>query len=340
MNKKLLAVAIASALATPLALADEGNVTISGNLVGAVSSVELNNGDRATDVAPGGSDLSISGQESLGNGLKAVFVLKSWVNITGNYAQGDSQATNNAGDDAGPGALLFGRNKDAYLGLSGSFGTVALGAHGQPYKTATGGLELFGDSIGDARGGITNGQGAFHSGIGDAVMWFLPNMNGFSGHLQVGSENGVNNAAKAWGAQFNYSNGPLYVTYAHADNDAITNATEHKGNKVGVGYSFGDTTINAVAERTKEGTTAIGKISAYSLGLAQKFGANTAKIQYARSNFNPAGTAEDNPRLWAVGLDHNMSKRTKLFAVYADGNNQDTVVGFDDGFQVGMAHSF
>ncbi len=318
MNKKLLAVAIASALTAPVAaFADEGSVSISGNLTASIVSAKQNGIGSATDVSPGGSDMSISGWESLGNGLKAVFLLKTWVNVTGNPGGGSGSG------------LLIGNNKDAYLGLSGSFGTVALGAHGQPYKTATGGLELFGDTIGDARGSVTNGSGAFHSGIGDALIWFLPNMNGFSGHLQVGSENGVHNGSNPWGAQFNYSNGPLYATYAHADNDA---ATKRTGNKVGVGYSFGNTTINGVLERTKlDGSKGV---TAYSLGLAQKFGANTAKIQYARNNLNP-----DDQSLWAIGLDHSMSKRTKLFALYADGNKLGAG-NFDNGVEIGMAHSF
>ncbi|MDP1708758.1 MAG: porin [Gammaproteobacteria bacterium] len=353
MNKKLLAVAIAGALAAPYAMADEGNVTISGNLSASVSSVktkvnsywtsydyvndeygygEDSRSDRASDVSPGGSDLTISGWENLGNGLKAVFLLKTWVNVTGNAGGG-------GGSD-----LLFGPNKDAYLGLQGNFGTVALGAHGQPYKTATDGLELFGDTIGDARGSVTNGLGAFHSGIGDAVIWFLPNMNGFSGHLQYGTENGVDGGANPWGAQFNYSNGPLYVTYAHADNDAGTD-----GNKVGVGYSFGDTTVNGIIERTDNGGD---DVTAWSLGLAQKFGANTLKAQYARNDLG------DDQSLWALGLDHSLSKRTTLFALYADGKNMskesssysldDDLVGtwtytetqFNNGFEVGIKHSF
>ncbi len=345
MNKKLLAVAIASALATPFALADEGNVTISGNLVGAISSFSIEGIDggvpvdtTTANVAPGGSDLSISGWESLGNGLKAVFVLKSWVNVTGNFDQGDSQPIDGAGlaTTGGPGALLFGRNKDAYLGLSGDFGTVALGAHGQPYKTATGGLELFGDSIGDARGGVTNAQGAFHSGIGDAVMWFLPNMNGISGHLQVGAENNVDNDPNAWGAQLNYSNGPFYGTFAYADNDQPL-ALGVQGSKIGVGISFGATKISGIVENI-DGGAADG--DSYTLGLAHTFGANTAKIQYASADY--AGTS-NNAHLWAVGLDHSLSKRTKLFALYASGEETDIGGGTDletSGVQLGMAHSF
>ncbi len=318
MNKKLLAVAIAGAIAAPMAaLADEGSVSISGNLTASIQSVDREGAGSALDVSPGGSDMSIAGWESLGNGLKAVFLLKSWVNVTGNPGGGSGSG------------LLFGNNKDAYLGLSGTFGTVALGAHGQPYKTATGGLELFGDTIGDARGSVTNGQGAFHSGIGDALIWFLPNMSGFSGHLQWGAENGVDGGANPWGAQVNYSNGPLYATYAHANNDA--GVSKRTGNKVGVGYSFGDTTVNGMVERTKlDGSKGI---TAYSLGLAQKFGANTAKIQYARNNFG------DDQSLWAIGLDHAMSKRTKLFALYADGDKMGPG-GFDNGIEVGVGHSF
>ncbi len=322
MNKKLLAVAIASAIAAPLAMADAGNVTITGNAGAGVTSVKTIAGNRAADVGSAGADLAISGSESLGNGLKAVFLLKTFVNLT------DSGTGNDK--------LLFGKTKDAYVGLSGAFGTVALGAHGQPFKTATGGLELFGDSIADARGSITNGAGAFHSGIGDAVIWFLPSINGFSGHAQYGTENNVVNAANAVGAQLNYSNGPLYVAVAMADND-LAGATNRKGSKAGVGYSFGDTTINLVTERTKLGTEKA--VVASSIGMAHKFGANTVKLQHASSNHDPSGTTLDNPSLWAVGLDHSLSKRTTLYGLFADGDNlaSDKI---DSGFEVGIGHSF
>ena len=322
MNKKLLAVAIASAMAAPFAMADEGNVTISGNVGASVTSVKLGNGNRASDIDPGGSDLTISGSENIGNGLKAVFVIKSWLNVTGNAGGGSGNA------------LLLGPNKDAFVGLAGNFGTVALGAHGQPYKTATGGLELFGDTIGDARGSITNGQGSFHSGIGDAVIWFLPDMNGFSGHVQVGSENNVDGAATARGVQFNYSNGPLYLTVAHANDDAATNET---GNKFGAGYSFGDTKVNVVAERTKvKGSAAI---KAFTLGLSQKLGANTVKVQYASNDFDSSDNTLDSASLWAVGVDHSLSKRTTVYALYADSDGEATT-RIDSGIEVGVGHSF
>jgi len=197
MNKKLLAVAIAAAVAAPFAaMADEGNVTLSGNANMAIEHTD-NGVETNTNVASNGSDLAIHGWEPLGNGLKAVFMFKSHVGL----------------DD---GSLFTAGGKDGFVGLAGGFGTVALGFHGQPYKTSTGGLDIFNDTIAD-HSSIMNAGGLLDSGIGNAVIWFLPNMSGFSGHLQYGAdESGAND--NPWGAQVNYNNGPLYVTGAYADN--------------------------------------------------------------------------------------------------------------------------
>lgn len=290
MNKKLLAVAIAGAIAAPMAaLADEGNVTISGHANMAVEITD-NGNDSNGNVASNGSDLAISGWEGLGNGLKAVFLFKSHVGL----------------DD---GSLFTAGGKDGYAGLAGAFGTVALGFHGQPYKTSTGGLDIFNDTIAD-HSSVMNGGGKFDSGIGNAIIWFLPNMNGFSGHLQYGAdESGADN--NPWGAQFNYSNGPWYVTYAHADD-----GVDATGDKIGGSYTFGgNTTLGAIVEQIDLGAN---DNTAWYLALSHNFGNNTVKLAYA--NADELGT-DDGADYWAIGLDHNMSKRTKVYALYTTVNN-------------------
>ncbi|MEO7557513.1 MAG: porin, partial [Gammaproteobacteria bacterium] len=236
MNKKLLAIAIAAAIASPYAaLADEGNVTLCGNANMAVEHTD-NGVDNVTNVASNGSDLAISGWEPLGNGLKAVFVFKSHVGL----------------DD---GSLFNAGGKDGYVGLAGGFGTVALGFHGQPYKTSTGGLDIFNDTIAD-HSSIMNGNGRFDSGITNSAIWFLPNMGGFSGHLQYGADETAGTDADAWGAQFNYSNGPIYVTYAHAhDGGSAPGTKTASADKIGGSYTFGGaTTAAAIWEQIDNGT--------------------------------------------------------------------------------------
>lgn len=52
---------------------------------------------------------------------------------------------------------------------------------------------------------------------------------------------------------------------------------------------------------------------------------------------------EQNVETWAIGFDHNLSKRTKAYALYTavDNDAKDVVAGSEwDGFSIGMMHSF
>lgn len=348
MNKKLLAVAIASAIAAPLAAqADDGNVTLYGQANAAIESTDHDGTGTAgnrTNVASNSSRLGVKGWESIGNGLKAVFLMEAAVGLdNGNGGSGS----------------LFGGGRDGYVGLAGNFGTVALGFHGQPYKTSTNGLDIFGDTIADYSA-IMNGNGTYDSGIGNAVIWFLPNLNGFSGHLQYGFDETAGSEADKWGAQFNYSNGPLYVTYARADVESTTANADTQADKVGASYTFGGaTTVSAIYENLDAGSAASNALDrdAWYLALSHKMGNNTFKLAYAATDDARAST-DSGANYWAVGLSHHFSKRTELYGLYTQlSNDTNSTYGLGNtgssnatgavgagqdpsSFAIGMKHSF
>lgn len=85
-------------------------------------------GDDVAGVDDGGIDgshLGFRGEESLGNGLKAVFVLEEGFNID----TGKSCCMTGA-DSANSGSNVF--TRQSYVGLKGSFGQVALGRQYAP----------------------------------------------------------------------------------------------------------------------------------------------------------------------------------------------------------------
>ncbi|RJQ49541.1 MAG: porin, partial [Gammaproteobacteria bacterium] len=258
-----------------------------------------------------GSRLGIKGWESLGNGLKAVFLMESAVGLDGE------------------GSTLIGGGRDGYIGMSGdAFGTVALGFHGQPYKTSTNGMDIFGDTIADYAAIMgsfsgTNGDGAYDSGIGNAAIWFLPNLNGFSGHLQYGFDETAGSDADTWGAQFNYSNGPLYVTYAHAAVESATANSDRSADKIGASYTFMETTtVSAIYEwLSADSAVKAAERDAFYIALSHKFGNNTAKLAYANADDSDATGDNDGADYWAIGLDHDLSKRTKVYALYTSLDN-------------------
>src|SRR4029077_3322288 len=112
MNKKLVALAVASGFALPLAAqAQTANVTLYGRLN---IDFEFVNGKQADGSNPtvnrlssNSSRLGVRGTESLGGGLNAIFQIESSIN-------GDTNAGNLGG-------------RESFVGLQGSWGKFTLG---------------------------------------------------------------------------------------------------------------------------------------------------------------------------------------------------------------------
>src|SRR5690606_4341352 len=129
MQKKLLALAIAGALSAPLA-AQAQNVQIYGLLQPSIDFVDNGEGS-GTFVNSNASRLGFKGSEDLGNGLKAIFQLESALSF----------------DERGQGTNWM--NRDSWLGLAGSFGSITIGNHQPAYVKSTARLDPFADTIGD-----------------------------------------------------------------------------------------------------------------------------------------------------------------------------------------------
>lgn len=329
MNKKILAVAIAGVIATPLvAQADEGNVTLYG--AANVSIDFIDNGD--FDGGEGGDDddgytdnvssnqsvFGVKGWEPLGNGLKAVFLFDTFLGL------------DNGISDIGGGSF-FGGCRDCWAGLAGNFGTVALGAQGRPWKTATNDVDIFVNTIADYAGiiGTVPLAGVAHdTGIGNSLIWFGPNINGLSWHLQVGADEDDDND-REYGAQANYRTGPFYATLAYdlqqgalGDDDGDVEAY-----KASLSYTFlGSTTISGIYDVITDDGIGLAERDAFWVGLAHVFGNNTFKLAYASADSSDAADdadAEDGADFYAIGLSHALSKRTEIYGLYAKSDNDD-----------------
>lgn len=340
MNKKLLALAIAAALAPVAAMADSGNVQIGGVMHVSVDS--LSNGtDRNTNVSSNSSKIVFNGKEDLGNGLKAVWEVTSYVRL------------DNSGSTLGDG--------NTYAGLAGNFGTAILGKHDTPMKLAGRKVDLFGDQIGDSRNMISNG------GIGDlrpqnVVAYISPTMGGFHGAIahvtNVDNNAAANNATTAWSLLGMYEAGPAMAGLAYEKHNVDgTNADPHQWRLVG-GYSFGDVKlVGSYQKATDLGAVSGADRKVWGLGAAYKMGATTIKGQYYKAG-DLNGASNTDASMFALGADYSLSKRTTTYVAYAKTSNSDLAafgafggghgdnyatagVGKDpSGFSLGLKHSF
>jgi predicted porin len=251
MQKKILAVAVAGALASPLAFA-QSSVTIYGTFDLSLHNYRVSSGDAnasrsAWDVYNQSTRIGFRGEENLGGGLRAWFQ-----NENGIYSDG---RVNN------PTAGHFG-SRNTGVGLTGGWGTVMMGIWDSPYKVsilgitgmaAVGGLPgLNGPIIGNGDTTGTNpnancvnisnapatsfcGQAEssaapFHRRLSNTVQYWSPKFGGFdfrfaftaneekstNGPGQNGFGTGtINSNPSLWAVNGTYSAGPWYGTIAY-----------------------------------------------------------------------------------------------------------------------------
>ena len=224
--------------------------------------------------------------------------------------------------------------RNTFVGVSGGFGTVVIGRHDTPYKLATTKYNVFADTIADYAATRLDGVSLItgHSRADNAIAYISPNMGGlsFSGALvtsmdQLDAGKTVDAISLAGG----YANGPLTVDAAWEKISDGTNPEDRKAWKLGAGYSFGAAKIGAIYEDVSDDAD---RDSLYLVG-SFSMGAIVLKGQYGKVDLGAA-----DPKAWALGADYNLSKRTTVFAVYGNGDND---AGDDvSGWNLGMTHNF
>lgn len=282
MKKKLLALAVAGALAAPLAaMADVtiyGAADVSFDMVNSGSGTTAPNGTvampgvsyNAHQVSSNASRIGFKGSEDLGGGTSAVWQIETHVNIDNSTSA--AAPTNGFG------------TRNTFAGLSGeNWGTLILGRHDTPYKLSTRGLDLFADTIADNRslmggglGGIVLGSGAaasFDGRQGDVVAFISPAMSGFTAAVAyvAGAETPfaavpANTKGSAWSLAGMYNAGPLNGALAYEVHDlgtagsgtlgalpaTVVTGQKESAWKLGVGYTMDQFTANFAYEKTSD----------------------------------------------------------------------------------------
>ena len=385
MQKKLLSLAIAGALAVPgAAMADVtsksgGDITIYGKFH---TSWDYVDSDNATPGADDNDDntavfrnsrLGFKGAEDLGNGLKGIWQIETELDTIDNEVQ----------------------MRNTFVGLQGdNWGKIFFGKHDTPYKMATAKLDIFSDTIADynniigahmtsvvsggtytttnvapaavtdvtldsgqywvdsatANGVIDSGElynitistypagGAsstsaavsnFNEREPQVVAYMTPNFNGFQAAVaresyQNAEGSGEDNL-EGWSAMAMYDQGPFFGSVSYelyrGGPKASTSTDDVDAWKIGLGYSFGNSKISAIYEDINhEADNNAASRDAFWGSFAHKFGANELKLAYGRADDSDANN-DDGADTWAIGIDHNFSKRTKVYAIYTHMDN-------------------
>lgn len=243
MKMKIIAVAVASALVAPLAVA-QSNVTVSGRLNFAFENIKAtgatlgsaNDISARNRIVDNSSELRFSGREDLGGGLNAWFTIGAGVDISGASATDPFTrgllASRNSGiglDNKAWGSIMFGKWDVHYeAGAVPPVGNVDFAYIDQ-------GLATFGNL---GLGAGQQGVGLAGGRLNNVVRYVSPTMSGFSAILayarnveETANGNGVadpSGSRKPYQFQFapQYMNGPVTAFYSYyVDKESNAGAT-------------------------------------------------------------------------------------------------------------------
>ena len=251
MNKKLLAVAVAGAFAAPAVVFAQSSVTLYGSAdVAYISKIHKARvgGDLSKTLGLGeglhaGNRIGFRGSEDLGGGLSAQFVIEQGINLTngalfgsragaaGQQYDGLSAA---AGGNNPSGSYTTGTNRQAFVGLKGSWGELLAGyQYTTLYRVSTLGGYFVGTE--GAGGGVSHGildLGNFGGTRANGFTYNSPKFSDFQLTVQRGAtggredasfataagnnaDNKTENDAHRWSLMLNYAKGPFSVTLGH-----------------------------------------------------------------------------------------------------------------------------
>src|SRR5258705_9382286 len=136
MNKKVIALAVAGALASPLAAqVQTANVNMYGTFRLALESTDLKDVGRNNHIDSWSSRVGIRGIESLGGGLNGIFQLELGYNL--DNPGGITVESTAPGTNASVRYQVI-TIREAWVGLNGGFGTVKMGAGLTPWDDVMG----------------------------------------------------------------------------------------------------------------------------------------------------------------------------------------------------------
>jgi predicted porin len=329
--KKTMVMA-ACLMVTALGAQAQSSVQLMGLADGYVGSMRMA-GDTASKSVMGSGGMTTSwwgmkGTEDLGNGLKANVALTGFLRI-------DSGSSGRY-----PGDTMFSR--DANVGLSGDFGTVTAGRGLAPNFLPTVIFNPIGDSftfsplVLHANVPLTGWAKTTpdDTGWSSEVIYTTPNFSGLSANLHyqvadVAGASGKNNVGfnalyfagplaltAFW--ERDQLKGPVLVSIGSTKTDWMLGGSyDAKVAKAYMTYGQSSTDLNSTKGKT------------LSLGVSAPISANGKLLAAYATTKMTAGNTRDT---LTVGYDHNLSKRTDVYAMVM----HDQITTFSSGTSVGV----
>ncbi len=248
------------------------------------------------DITDHSSRWGVRGSEDLGNGLSAIYQLESRIR---------------ADEFNGNGNGFIGRL--AWVGLNTGFGAFKIGSQWTPYYNVAGRTDVFNSTWFNLYNGPFRQNNSFVYET-PASLEFLKGevmlvMDGPQGKDDI----------DIWQVGVNSTFGPVGFGAAYLNNEA----TDEDQWVVSAGVDFAGANFAAMYEDYDDGEH-------WEAVINYGFGNNIIRGAYGQNRPDQG----DNVDEWAVGFQHNLSRRTRLWAEYSDLEDSQSL------FNVGMRHDF
>lgn len=335
------------------------------SLVGAPGATPTDLPSRNT-VRSNSSNIGFRGKKDLAGGVSAVFQIESSIGMDGAASTLSGRDTF-VGLTGGFGSVLYGGNMDSPYkrGVQGKDPFYATGIAtqkailGSPGFNVVSGAAVAGVTVGGNAAGAQQQNAGFDVRRNNLLMYRSPNVGGFSGEIAYGANEQKSTSA---GAQVDpslvsllgrYEMGPLFASYGyerHKDVFGLNSLTTlvpgtgvtgalfnppagasstNTGNRLGLGYRFGDSDALLVWENLKYETN-IGAVSSYDrnawvASLSHRFGPHRAIASYGQAAAGTCALAVGGScstfglgaRQWAFGYDYTLDSSTNLYAFWS-----------------------
>lgn len=302
----------------------------------------LAKGESTTAVQSGAmqtSFIGFAGSEDLGGGLKAEFVVESFIG-------GDTGANlRNLADGFW--------SRGSFVALSGDFGKIALGQYDNPMFVLGLAYNPFGTSMVFSPtmvsyyslAGFTAPSLGYDTGWVNSVTYESPVFSGFQLTAQFApKENSADGDDVknhfALGASYNAGPLSMMAAYTNSGDSGQGYFARQKNFGLGASYDFGVLKLQGQYSIVKD-TTGGGDEKAKFFQIGASVPVSTAGVvlvSYGQTKYEFGDTTEGKLKQFSLGYDHTLSKRTDAYIALT--NKKITDLGSVNTFAVGLRHNF
>ena len=284
-------------LLVPVLYLQSEEPTVYGKLWISVESQDTASGTEV-DMVSNASRLGIKGSMDFGEGIEAIYQAEYEIDPVDGTADESKDRT-------------F-KQRNSFVGLKGSMGTIFLGKHDTATKKSQKKIDLFNDLAGDIKN-ILQGENR----MSDLVGYTTPKINGFSATFNAikGTEGlGDDSIGDSTSTSISYDSENFYIALAFDSElkgyDSTRLTLKIPFNRSQLGIMFQD------SEKLSTGEEEDGYVISFSQKVGDK---GTLKFQQAESDMKL-----DSGKQFSFGYDYKLSSKAKAFFFFTDLSGDNT----------------